>query len=98
MNTLYGELENIKVVEYLDRLIGRVFKIIPMNEEDCDTLDVYVDSLAREVFGNSSIFLGDELLTIVGTLKGLNFKNHKELKRDIFKTIDLITKAKERVK
>lgn len=98
MMTRFGELDTDAVDTYLTKLVGRVFKIIPMNEEGCKTLDSYIDSLVREIFGNSFILQGDELLAICGTLKGLNFESHKLMKSDVFKTIDLIYKVKERVK
>lgn len=98
METKYGVLDSKQIDGYLSKLIGRVFKIIPMSEEECETLDSYVDSLVREILGNSKIFLGDELFSICGTLKGLNFDSHKQLKSDIFKAIALIDKTKERVK
>jgi hypothetical protein len=98
MNTPYGDLKISEIESYLNRLIGRIFKIIPLSEEGCETLEAYVDSLVREVLGNSKIFLGEELLCVSGTLKGLSFENHQALKSDIFKTINLIEKSIERVK
>lgn len=89
---------NDQVDAYLGKLIGRVFKIIPMSEEKVRTLDVYVDSISREILGNSKLFLGDEMLCISGTLNGLNYQNHKLLKSDVFKSIELIEKARERVR
>ena len=97
MITKFGELDKNKIDVYLTRLIGRVFKIIPMNEEGCKTLDLYIDSLVREIFSNSFILQSDELLEICGTLKGINFESHKLMKSDVFKTIDLIYQAKKRV-
>lgn len=97
MDTKYGVIDGSSIDAYLAKLIGRVFKIIPMSEENCKTLDSYIDSLVRELIGNSNIFLGEELLVVCGTLKGLNFESHKQLKSDIFKVIDLIAKAKDRV-
>lgn len=98
MMTEYGEIRNSDIDAYLSKLIGRLFKIIPMSEEGSVTLDIYINNLVREIIGNSKIFLGDEMLAISGTLKGLKIGNHKALKSDIFKAIDLIDKAKERVK
>ena len=57
---------------YLSKLIGRMFKIIPMNEECVSTLESYVESLAREILGNSKLFLADELIAVSGTLMGLD--------------------------
>lgn len=36
---------------YLGRLIGRVYKILPMCEDGSQTLDVYLQSLLRELLG-----------------------------------------------
>lgn len=98
METKYGVINSGQVDAYLAKLINRVFKIIPMNEERCLTLESYTESLVREIFGNSKIFLGEELFIVSGTLKGLNYESHKQLKSDIFKMIDLIDRARERVK
>lgn len=98
METKYGLISKIQLDAYLSKLIDRMFKIIPMNEEKVSTLDSYVDSLAREIYGNSKVFLGEELISVCGTLNGLDYKNHKSLKSDVFKAIELIDKARERVK
>lgn len=95
--TQYGLIDDSQLLAYLSKLINRVFKIIPMNEEEVVTLEPYVDSLVREIAGNAKVFLGEELLLVCGTLKGLDYNNHKLLKSDVFKVIDIIVKAKERV-
>lgn len=97
MMTQYGMIEDVQLIAYLSKLINRVFKIIPMNEEQVTTLEPYVDSLVREIVGNSKVFLGEELLLVCGTLKGLDYSNHRLLKSDVFKVIDVIVRAKERV-
>lgn len=97
MMTQYGLIDDSQLLAYLSKLINRVFKIIPMNEEEVVTLESYVDSLVREIVGNSKFFLGEELLLVCGTLKGLDYSNHKLLKSDVFKVIDIIVKAKGRV-
>lgn len=97
MITKYGLIEEKDILAYLNKMIGRLFKIIPMQEESCNTLDDYVDSLIRELVGNSKIFLSDEFVMMVGTLNGLNYKNHSSLKSDIFKVINIVEKTKEKV-
>jgi hypothetical protein len=98
METKYGVISEIQLDAYFVKLIGRLFKIIPMNEEKVSTLDVYVGSLMREILGNSKVFLGEELFSVCGTLNGLDYEAHKSLKSDVFKAIELIDKARERVK
>lgn len=97
MMTRFGLINDDQLNAYLSKLIGRIFKIIPMSEEQVSTLESYVDSLTREVMGNSKVFLGEELLSVCGTLKGLDYSNHRLLKSDVFKAIELISKARERV-
>lgn len=98
MKTQFGIISENQLDAYMSKLIGRVFKIIPMNEEHVSTLETYVNSLVREVIGNSKVFLGEELLSVCGTLKGLDYNDHRLLKSDVFKAIELIDKARERVK
>lgn len=98
MKNQIGLIADAQLNAYMSKLIGRIFKIIPMNEENVGTLDAYVDSLTREILGNAKLFLGEELLSVSGTLNGLDYTNHKSLKSDIFKAIELIEKARERVK
>ncbi|MGG4105153.1 hypothetical protein AAXB25_14650 [Paenibacillus lautus] len=97
MMTEYGMMDDTQLIAYLSKLINRVFKIIPMNEEKVTTIEPYVDSLVREMVGNSKVFLGEELLLMCGTLKGLDYGNHRLLKSDVFKVIDAIVRVKERV-
>jgi hypothetical protein len=97
MNTIVGTIDNKQVISYLDKLTNRVFKVIPMSEEKSTTLEKYVDSIVRELFGNSQIVFQDELLAIVGTLKGLDYRSHSKLRSDIFKVIEIISRTKDRV-
>jgi hypothetical protein len=97
MNTIVGTIDNKQVISYLEKLTNRVFKVIPMSEEKSTTLEKYVDSIVRELFGNSQIVFRDELLAIVGTLKGLDYDNHRNLRSDIFKVIEIISRTKDRV-
>lgn len=99
MMTKFGEIDNNQIIECLDRYVGRVFQIIPMNENESerDTLPIYVDSLTREFTGNSKILFKERFLEIAGTLQGLKYDNHSLLRTDVFKIIKTIEKLKERV-
>lgn len=97
METTYGTIDQKDVDKYLTRLTNRVFKILPMSEEGSTTVENYAESLAREIFGNSKLFYGDEMLCVFGTLNGLNYENHKALKSDILKACGIISsKTKKR--
>lgn len=98
MMTKYGLIRDDDIVTYFSKLVGRVFKIIPMQEEKCTTLEEYTKSLIREIIGISELFSSDELLVVVGVLNGLDYSNHKILRSDIFKAIDMIHKIKDSIK
>ncbi len=100
MITKYGEINNEQLIKCLDRYTNRIFQIIPMNENDDErkTLPIYVSSLIRELTGVSNIIFEEYFLSIVGTLKGLEYDNHDTLKSDVFKLLDIIKKLKKRVK
>lgn len=101
MITQYGEIADKDIQIYLKKLIGRVYKILPMAEEECLTLESYIDSLIRELIGNSKIFakifVGDGLLVVIGTLEGLNFDNHDKLRSDILKITNIVGKIDKKV-
>lgn len=97
MITQYGELSKEQYDEYLYRLGKRVFKILPMQEEQCTTLDVYRDSIAREVFGVSSVLLDAGIVEIVGMIKGFDLTNHETLRADVFSVCGLINRVRRNV-
>jgi hypothetical protein len=98
MKTKYGNLPNQVIISSLDRLTGKVFKILPMREEDCRTLDEYVSNLIRELINTKSLIenlkFEGELLSLISTLEGLtdNDINLSVCKSDVFKSIDIIKK------
>ena len=103
MITKYGEIPNKLVRSSLKRYIGKTYKILPMTEEECETVDVYVSSLLKEIIGNYKL-LDDlkyegEFLSLIGTLQSLE-KNNMDLdecKQDVFKAIDIIKKMIKRI-
>lgn len=94
--TKYGEIENETVKNHFQFMIGKVFKIIHLKEEDCQTIDKYVNSLCRKFFGISKMYFSDEALLIVDVLNGLDFENHDYLRSDIFEIIEIIEYVKKR--
>lgn len=98
MNTKYGEIPNQVIISSLVRLKGKVFKILPMREEKCETLDLYVDNLIRELVNTKNLVneLQDdgEFLSLLSTLKGLSDNNIDVniCRSDVFKCMDIIKK------
>jgi hypothetical protein len=97
MNTKYGQISKASFDLYINRLISRVFKILPLKEEKCETLDEYVESLLRELSGNQEIILflqeNEEFLSLMGTLENLPSEEDMKIYRsDVFKCIAIIRK------
>lgn len=84
------------VYAYLLQLHRRVIKILHMNDEQSQTIDKYIDSLARELIGNSEIFCKDELLTIVGKIKGLELSSKSKTRKDVLDACNLVEKMQKR--
>lgn len=96
METIYGDINEKYINEYLTKLTNSVYKILPMSEEDCTTIEKYIKSLSREIFGNSKIFFNKEFLSISGTLNGLNLDSHTDIRSDVLKMCRLIEDMQKR--
>jgi hypothetical protein len=90
---------------YLDFLIGKIFKILPISEDSFDTLQVYLESLQIELLGSQNLIKvlreDNEFLTLLSILE--YFLNTKDIsneiyKREVFKCIDIIKKIKTKYK
>lgn len=98
MDTKYGNIPDITVIKSLKRLTGKVFKILPMREESCDTLDEYVLNLTRELVGTEGLVndlkFNEELISLISTLHVLadNDVDIDVCRSDVFKSIDIIKK------
>lgn len=83
---------------YLHNLINKVYKILPMKEEQCDTLTSYLLSLENELIGCYELWdiLCDnsQFLAVINIVKYLSTKEYdiSTCKREVFKAIHLIEK------
>jgi hypothetical protein len=99
MKTVYGELPNELLVVYIDGLISKVFKILPMKEENFPTLSVYIQSLLRELVGANELVeelqLNQDFATLLNVLQSLlNENNIDNFRSDVFKSISTIKRIK----
>jgi hypothetical protein len=104
MDTKYGCIPDQVIISSLNRLTGKVYKILPMREEKCNTLDEYVVNLLRELINTNSLieslqFEGD-LLSLISTLEGLinNDIDITVCKSDVFKSLGIIKKMVRNLK
>ena len=97
INTKYGVIEDINIDKYFNSLVNKVFKLLPLKEENSDTLPKYINSLLVELCGANRLiqeFSSDSrYLTLISTIEGLNCINDFNTYRsEVFKCIDLIKK------
>lgn len=95
--------ENIRFARYMDALVGRIFKILPLWEEGSETVGEYLKSLQLELVGLYNFepdIHDDELfLSIIATLQYLI--DHPEcvvgtVKREVFRTIKVCNGIRDR--
>jgi hypothetical protein len=85
---------------YLQKLIGRIFKILPLREENYDTLSDYISSLLVELHGNEQLINDVDFYRLNGILEYLRTNNDdlRLVKREVFNCINIITAIQERRK
>jgi hypothetical protein len=85
-------------LNYLNFLINRVYKILPISEDEPETLELYLDSLVLELLGSKDLILklkkDASFLSLIATLQSLseNQYTHKVIKSQVFRCIDIIKK------
>jgi hypothetical protein len=93
-NKYGGDIDINSLQEYFKHLINRLWKILPMKEQNCLTLDKYLFNLRIELMGGESILLNSglfiELINNLESLSGLDKK--EEYKPQIFKCINICEK------
>ena len=100
MRVIYQEFPDSHMLNYYDFLIGKVFKVLPMKEENNSDLKKYLESLQREIIGNMTLISDLKcdgyfiaLLNKIQFLIGNNYENDV-CKSTVFECIDLVKKLK----
>lgn len=89
-------------INYLNFLINRVYKILPISESEPNTLKSYTDSLVLELLGSKDLILklrkDANFLSLIAILQSLseNKYPHDVIKREVFKCISIIKKLIEK--
>lgn len=98
IKTLYNDIPVNLHINYMDNLINRVFKILPLKEENSDTVEAYITNLLYELTGNKEliIYLNNDSRyeAILSNLQKLLSQdtNYRAL---VFNTITLITQIRD---
>ena len=78
-----------------EKLIGQIFKLLPLKEESCNTLTENISSIIFELGGLNSL-LGNkqEMITIISVLEALKCEeNMKMYRSQVFKCTNLVDKV-----
>lgn len=98
----YGMLPKENFCKYFEFLINKTYKILPLKEENSDTLKSYLESYQRELIGNMDLIplLVDEprFITVLNTMQFLISEEYsdKVCKREVFKCIHILEAIKEK--
>lgn len=92
---------NDTLSQYFDRMIGRLYKILPLKESGEGTIHDYLESLVIEMTGADILIgLSDQsyyvsIASIVAYLnKHIDECETKKVKREVFKAINLCKKLR----
>lgn len=102
IKTNYEYIPDKMFVNYLDYLIGKVYKMLPMRENKDDTLVEYMESIIREMIGNQQL-MGEikydaRFQSVINKLEYLTFKkdvDFKVFRKDILDSLPLLKEIKE---
>jgi hypothetical protein len=96
MTCEYGNLDDRWVASYLERLVGCIFKILPLKEESCSTYLEYLDNIVKELIGvqdiSTVLHYDARYISIVANISFLLHNGHsvQECRRVVFQTIHII--------
>lgn len=87
---------------YLCKLIDRIYKIIPLKEENIETVGSYIENIIDEIMGNAelinSIDCDPRVMIITSTLCSIvGETDHGTYKRSVFKCIRYIEQLRDTV-
>jgi hypothetical protein len=91
---------------YLESLVDRTFKILPLHEENNDGVYKYIQSLAHELYGLQEVIQGldvdTDFITLLATFEALSddvllFEESELIKREVFKAINIVKRMHEKV-
>lgn len=96
INLKYGQISDEMFNNYTTILINKLFKILPMKENNIESLDVYLQSLQVELIGSKDLIPvfaeNPNFLIILNTIQFFieNEFDNKTCKREVFKCIKII--------
>jgi len=95
MNTKYGDIPSSAFSEYCKSLINRVWILIPLREEKCQTLKTKIERLNREMTGMMHTIPQHStyIITVIHLLENVESEEDFAVYRsDILRCCDLLKK------
>ena len=98
----YGLLPKENFCRYFEFLINKTYKILPLKEENSDTLKSYLESYQRELIGNMDLVpmlvKEPKFITVLNTIQYLISEEYsdKVCKREVFKCIRILEDINEK--
>ena len=92
----YGLIPNESFCNYFKFLINKTYKILPLKEENSETLKSYLESYLRELIGNKelvSILVNEpKFITVLNTMQFLIAEDYSTniCKKEVFKCIRIL--------
>lgn len=104
IETKYYAIPNAYFGNYFKFLIGRVWKILPMNEENNAYLQDYMEGLQRELIGN--MHLVEQLkhdgyfITLLNKIEYLINEDytHEICRKEVFECVEIVKKLQDKYK
>lgn len=95
MNTKYGgQIKGEPFDDYLNKLIKRIYKILPMKQEESKTLNKYINFLMIELSGGDKLLIEHRIfIELLFNMESLNQIEDIDLfKSQVFKCINICKK------
>lgn len=92
----YGLIPKESFCNYFNFLINKTYKILPLKEENSETLKAYLESFLRELIGNKDLvpILVNEpkFITLLNTMQYLASEEYtvSECRKEVFKCINIL--------
>lgn len=98
----YGLIPRESFCNYFRFLINRTYKILPLKEENSETLNSYLESFLRELIGNKelvTVLINEpRFITVLNTIQYLISEDYsiETCKSEVFKCIHILEEINAR--
>lgn len=92
----YGLIPKENFCQYFNFLINKTYKILPLKEENSNTLHLYLESFSRELIGNKdliSVLVNEpQFISVLNTIQYLIAEDYSidTCKKEVFKCIRIL--------